>query len=105
MAEIIQLGRVPVYMYDDHSWLPYGRSNISVTAFGFSGRIMQMYRVVNDMIRVNSSQLQERLELVRKARKYYTYEGVLQQIDLFFRDPLGPNGGYLHCQRVPDKDH
>mmetsp|Transcript_1173 Transcript_1173/g.1542 ORF Transcript_1173/g.1542 Transcript_1173/m.1542 type:complete len:98 (-) Transcript_1173:180-473(-) len=92
-------------MYDDHSWLPYGQSNISVTAFSFSGRMQQLYRVVDSVLRVNSSQLKERLDQVKKARKFYTYEGVLQQIDLFFRDPLGPNGGYLRCQRVPDRDH
>ena len=24
LAEIVQLGRIPVYLYDDYEWLPYG---------------------------------------------------------------------------------
>ena len=28
LAEIIQVGRIPVYMYDDYPWLPYQGTNL-----------------------------------------------------------------------------
>ena len=28
MAEVIQLGRIPIYLYDDHPWLPYAGTEI-----------------------------------------------------------------------------
>lgn len=37
LAEIVQCGRIPVYLYDDSSWLPYEGTNISLTHFGLAG--------------------------------------------------------------------
>lgn len=105
LAEIVQMGRIPVYMYDDAKWLPYQNTNISFSTFGFIGRMDYMRRLYWLMVRANNSQFEEKMEQVRRVRQYYTYEGVLQQIDFFFRDPLGPHGGYLRCERVPDRDH
>ena len=34
---------------------------------------------------------------VRTARELYTYAGLLNQIEKWFRDPFGPRGGYLRC--------
>ena len=34
LAEIIQIGRVPVMLYDDIPWLPYKGSKYSVENFG-----------------------------------------------------------------------
>ena len=104
-AEIVQIGRIPVYLYDDMKWLPYQDTNISLSTFGFIGRMNYMGRLYLHLLRTNSSHFEDMLVQVRKVRQYYTYSGVLQQIDLFFRDPVGPHGGYLRCERVPDKDH
>ena len=99
------MGRIPVYMYDDVKWLPYQNTNISFSTFGFIGRMDYVRWLYTQLIHANSSQFEDKMEQVRRVRPYYTYEGVLQQIDLFFRDPLGPHGGYLRCERVPERDH
>jgi hypothetical protein len=43
----------------------------------------------------------EKLKAVEEVRPLYTYAGTLEQIELFIKDPLGPNGGYLRCVRHP----
>ena len=50
----------------------------------------------------------KRMEAVKVSRKYYTYAGVMEQLELFFKDPMGKEGGLLGqcpCQRRPVKDH
>lgn len=109
LTEIIQIGRIPVYMYDDNEWLPYGESNISAKYFGFSTKFDASESSICDLVQsfknMTSSAFTERLDLVKAAREHYTYAGVIRQMELFFQDPLGPTGGELRCVRVPDNDH
>lgn len=100
-AEIIQIGRIPVYLYDDIPWLPYIGTNNSVASFGYIGRHQYLFRVMREILGTSDVDLMRRLDLVRRARRFYTYEGVLEQIDLFLLDPLGPHGGYLRCVKLP----
>ena len=49
-----------------------------------------------------------RLEYVKSVRSYYTYDGLLEQLALFFQDPLGdsPGSSYLRCARaIPSVSH
>jgi hypothetical protein len=105
LAEIIQIGRMPVYMYDDYSWLPYEGTDLAVSNFGFTGRMGSLAKVVALIKDLPAAAYREKLRNLAKARKHYTYAGVLAQIALFIRDPLGPSGGQLRCTRVPDKEH
>ena len=109
LAEVVQIGRIPVYMYDDMRWLPYIGTNASVEAFGFSsGRpframVQAMAKCIKD-----PADFDKRMEAVKVSRKYYTYAGVMEQLELFFKDPMGKEGGLLGqcpCQRRPVKDH
>eukprot|EP01041_Mallomonas_annulata_P014327 gene14327-30500_t len=106
LAEVVNIGRIPVYLYDDVPWIPYAGTNVSVEAFGLIGQMGNMVGLVSQLVSVSRSELDvvHRLEMVRQANEYYTYEGVLKQIELFLSDPLGPKGGYLRCSPVPDKD-
>lgn len=109
LAEIIQLGRIPIYIYDDHEWLPYRNSNISITGnngYGFSvdGFNSQKVEQLATEIAKNRNTPAHReimMERVKNVRKYFTYEGVIEQIELFIKDPFGPNGGYLTCSALP----
>lgn len=100
-AEIIQIGRLPVYLYDDVPWLPYIGTNMSLTNFGYMGRLNFLFRVMREIASTNEAQLMARLEKILLVRRLYTYEGVLEQIELFLQDPLGPLGGYLRCVPLP----
>ena len=107
LAEIIQIGRIPVYLYDDIPWIPYAGTNISIESFGYfagpsdSDRVARRMRLDSQ----NGTELNRMLVNVRLARVHYTYEGVLAQLQMFFRNPFGPedSGGQLRCTRLPPK--
>lgn len=80
-------------------------SNVSVEKFGFVGKMGRLCATAANMKKVTSEELADRLKLVHDVRYYYTYEGVLEQIELFFADPFGPQGGFLVCSKLPDRDH
>ena len=119
-VEIIQMGRIPAYMFDDIPWLPYEGTEIGLRKFGFLGQfrytMAQMTRDIVNLIR-DPRILQSRLDTVKKVRFHYTYEGVMKQIESFLKSPLQPStmGGdmdwkgdnnYLRCaSRMITTDH
>ena len=104
LAEIVQLGRIPVLLYDDVAWYPYPHSNKSVTVIGYVGQMGKLSILVDALKSATAETVQQKMALSRASSYYYTYEGVISQIERFFTDPLGPNGGDLRCVRVPDTD-
>ena len=103
LSEVIQCGRIPIYMYDDIPWFPYQGSNYSIEALGFLVTFGEsMSTTIQTMKTHNDSNVISRLEKIKKARYYYTYPGVIEQIDKFIQDPSGNNGGYLKCHPVPN---
>jgi hypothetical protein len=109
LAEIIQIGRIPVYMYDDIPWLPYSGTNISISQFGYvAGK--HNYEEIAKTIQIHSrdiTEIKKRLLEVKRIREHYTYEGVIAQLEMFFKCPLGENesGGQLKCHELPTKPH
>lgn len=100
LAEIVQLERIPVYIHSkDERWAPYEGSNISIDAIGFSGAVGSLHRLVDQLRHVSDEEFAKKLERVRLARHYYTYEGVMDQLAMFFRAPLVE--GSLSCRSVP----
>ena len=58
-----------------------------------------MNEVVRFMNKATNITTQNKLKKVREARHLYTYAGLLEQIDKWFFDPFGPEGGYLRCKK------
>ena len=107
LYEIIQIGRLPIYMYDDLPWIPYKGTNISIENFAFLVNHSNLNIVAKEVarMRANSQELQARMDQVKVARIHYTYDGLMAQLDLFFRNPLGEgdSGGQLRCVNLPAK--
>ena len=101
------MGRLPVYLYDDFQWTPYEGTHLAIENFGFVSRLGQGAQLAEKLQQVNNdpAELDRRLQKVKEVRKYFTYEGILEQIELFFADPLGPAGGQLRCAPVPDTEN
>ena len=38
LAEVVQLGRIPIYLYDDIPWVPYAASPYSPAQIGVLGQ-------------------------------------------------------------------
>jgi hypothetical protein len=105
VAEVIQIGRVPVYLYDDHPWLPYEGTELAFSTYGLSGKMGHLGGLAKELKQLSNETFSAKLQKVKEVREHYTYAGLLRQIEKFLGDPLGPNGGHLRCTRVPDKDH
>jgi len=104
LSEIIQMGRIPVIAYADTPWIPYQGSNISVEHIGLivPSSDKGAKTLLNFLDSLTIPRLFELMDKVKSARYYYTTEGVLEQLKLFFSNPLGPNGGALRCTVTPD---
>ncbi len=120
LAEVMQMGRVPVYMYDDYPWIPYAGTPAGCDKLGFVVRGTRRVEV-DDLVerignllyaygdcdgKVKESTIRRLLDAVEAQRFWYTYKGVIKQLKLFFSDPLDSSkkgldgGGYLRCARV-----
>ena len=103
--ELVQMGFIPIYLYDDHEWLPYRGSKAFLGKFAWSLSIEQykewIDRVGRDFQSNKSLNLEaRRREMLQVRSSHYTYEGTLDQIEYFLRsDPSGD----LSCQRHPRK--
>lgn len=97
----IQMGRIPIFLYNDVAWIPYQGSNISVETFGFSAGMTMTNNTIPAAITractLSESEYGRKIELLADARYHYTYQGLINQINMFLRDPFGPRGGNLRC--------
>lgn len=102
-AEIVQIGRIPVYSYDDQPWVPYDGTEKGVRYFGIVGSFEEINSTLHQILisSKNVSDTEKRLTHIRHIRHHYTYAGVLRQIEMFISDPMGPRGGDLRCVAVP----
>lgn len=84
--------------------VPYENTNISLSTFGYSGQMGKLSLTARAIRSSTDAEYSSKITQVRAVRDYYTYEGVIKQIELFFSDPLG-DSNYLRCEAVPEKDH
>ena len=100
--EVIQMGFLPVYVWDDFEWLPYQGTAADLTRFGFSVRLGTFRtRILEVMAAFQPAEIARRRALVRSLRSsHFTYEGVLDQISrLLSYGTTGPVGSDLRCLR------
>lgn len=112
LAESIQMSRVPVIMHTDVPWVPYVGSNISVETYGFSVGLTPKHNTLVPMVHQLKSVTEEDyfrlVERLRQVRFYYTYPGVVSQIEQFLIDPFGEAGisadSHLRCVPHPREE-
>jgi hypothetical protein len=97
----IQIGRVPVFLYTDLPWIPYQGSNISIETYGFISDSNGIGSLVGKISKTSQQDYEQKLEQVKHVRRYFTYPGVMEQIERFLQDPFGSNGGDLKCTKHP----
>lgn len=104
-AESIQMGRIPAFLYDDHPWVPYRGTNIDIDTYGFIGgktaSMDNLTELVHEMANITQDEYNIKLHQLDAVRYYFTYAGIMHQINEFLQDPFGPNGGYLRCTVHP----
>lgn len=114
-AESIQIGRIPVFLWDDVPWIPYQGTNLSIEHFGFqrgtksrtvklpSGEEEeQTLEGIVQELQMSDREYKSKLLKLHAARWHFTYPGVLHQIKLFIANPFDKHeGGQLRCIKHP----
>jgi len=93
LAETVQLGVVPWYVYDDVEWLPY---RALWEEFGYSSSIQGL---AQDLARSNFDDVRRKqARLAHYHHSHFTYNGVIEQIRRFITDRSTSD---LQCQDHP----
>ena len=104
--ETIQLGIVPVYIYEETEYLPYrGSARADWDRFGFSFSIKEWWAHGPEaLLRVGDADLHARERRMRALiASHFSFEGTLAQIELFFA--RGPSASDLRClDRLPRRE-
>ena len=68
MSEVIQMGRLPVYMFDDVPWLPYIGTNASIVNLGWVA--YRPYRsLVKKLVETSDEEIVRKLDSVKKVSR------------------------------------
>ena len=111
LAEVIQGGRVPVYLYDDYAWLPFAAYSPAQDALvmsstapfpGLASRKGHAKALSQRLLALasNHTAVADLLAAVKAVRERYTYGGALRDIEAFLRGEPP-----LTCTRLPDRSH
>ena len=101
LAEVIQMGRVPIHIYDDGDipWLPYER--LFRRDIGFATTLSGLPALLRRLERNHSNpdELARRERAISRLRAtHFTFEGAMDQIAKFM---LAPHLADLQCRRLP----
>lgn len=98
-SEMLQMGRVPIYVWDDIPWTFY-RELWDMEVIGFSTHILGLEKLLDHIAELSSEHLQMMEKRIRGMRgSHFTYDGVMDQI---FRFMTGQRGGSdLRCVAYP----
>ncbi len=72
------------------------------------GYVLKQHEIcsgLESLKQVKRKEIDTKLQLLKKYRSLYTYDGILQQIQLFFESPFNNKTGLLRCTELPTKDH
>jgi len=97
LAESIQLGRVPVFIYSDVLWVPYPHL---YEKFGYAANIYNIESVLQNVLQAGPTEMADRESILTSiSESHFTYLGVIEQISLFLIS--GHSESDLRCQTLP----
>ena len=96
VMEALQMGLIPIQVYQDEPWLPYENlmKNISYTVN--SENLPDLITQLSKMPDSEIAKIEKRIETLRND--YFSFEGALMQISKFM---LNPKSSELVCQAMP----
>ena len=97
LVEAIQMGLIPIYIYNDIPWLPY--KDLYQQEIGYAVTLEELPNLLIDLQQNTTMEQLKRHEdqILRIARSHFTPKGVLTQIQAFM---LGGETD-LQCQDLP----
>ncbi|KAH0791397.1 exostosin family protein [Histomonas meleagridis] len=95
LTEVLQMGLIPIYVYNDIPWVPYYDS-IEWEKFGFVTKIGDLAKVLKKIDKMNYTELTEMRNRVRSlSSTHFTVAGAMGQIAKFLK--YGFHGTDLRC--------
>lgn len=99
------MGRIPVFIYNDHPWIPYTGTDLDIRNYGYVARksatVDTIPALLQQLAAATDEEIQQKQSALHKVRWYFTYPGIIYEIELFLLDPFGPYGGHLRCATHP----
>lgn len=77
--ECLQLGTIPVYLWNDEEWLPF-KTIIDYNKLCFSMHISQIHELENKLLSINEEQYNNMFEYYNSIKHLFELEGMSNQI-------------------------
>jgi len=94
LAETIQMGLIPVYIYSDVPWVPY---RLTFRRFGYSVNLTALPQLLTHLSKLPASAFVQKERAVEKARELFLPKGVIQQVLAY----LAEDPHELRCVTLP----
>jgi len=105
LIEILQMGRIPIYLYSDVPWVPYaklfaGSNTTNSDTIGYTTTVGGLRSLVQDTLQHMPLQdiLEQEQRIAALRESHFMPAGIMKQIQSFV---LGQPGGDLQCQPLP----
>ena len=100
LAETVQQGRVPIYVYSDTPWVPY--ESRFRRELGYVTTLKRLPTLLRDLARHGNASINELAQreaaAARLRTSHFTLPGVMRQIERFM---LAPEKADLECRKLP----
>jgi hypothetical protein len=77
--EILKLGSIPIYIYDDIEWLPY-KDKINYSLFSISLKVNELNQLKNILLSIDEIKYKNMLEEYEKIQYLFTLDGMYDYI-------------------------
>ena len=96
LAETIQLGLLPIHVYDDLPWIPYRA--VYENSIGFIATLDSLPGVLHQIANMSDEELRMReAKVAEHAKSHFTFDAVVAHLAQFFLDPSSSD---LECQAL-----
>ena len=79
LYEILKLGTIPVYIWDDIEWLPY-RDFLSIDKFIISIHVSKIDQLEDILKKITDKDIENMIKEYEKVKYWFTLEGVSEYI-------------------------
>ncbi|KAF7457084.1 Exostosin family protein [Cryptosporidium felis] len=77
LYETVQLGTIPIYIWDDINWIPFGNL---MERIGIILHVSEMENLVDILNSIRKEDLEDKFEEIKKFKPWFTYLGVTYYI-------------------------
>ena len=75
----MQIGTIPIYIYDDIEWLPF-KNKIDYSKFCISIHISEIHTLEERLLKITEQKYNKMWEEYHKIKNYFTLEGTTNEI-------------------------